>query len=138
MKNIKNLRNKKSSDTGDLTIGEFHDYFNRLMNNHNVGNNMDFYNLSDTNIDVQDLDKPITEAEILKAINSLKRGKSLVFDGVLNNFFLDAKKFIIPYLVKIYNKIYDSGTYPDSWCKCLIVPIHKKKGTRKIPIIIME
>ena len=51
------------------------------MNNRNVGNNMDFSNLPDINIDVQDLDKPITEAEILKAISSIKRGKSPGFDG---------------------------------------------------------
>ena len=112
----KKIRNKKSSDTGDLTIGEFQDYLNRLMNNRNVGNNMDFSNLPDINIDVQDLDKPITEAEILKAINSLKRGKSPGFDGVLNGLFLDAEEFIISYLVKIYIKIYDSGIYPESWC----------------------
>ena len=95
------MRNNKSSDIGDLTIGEFQNYFNRLMNNRNVGNNMDFSNLPDINIDVQDLDKPITEAEILKAINYLKRGKSPGFDGVLNDVFLDAKEFIISYLVKI-------------------------------------
>ena len=96
------------------------------MNNRNVGNNMDFSNLPDINIDVQDLDKLITEAEILKAISSLKRGKSPDLEGVLNDFFLDVKGFIIPYLVKIYNKIYDSGIYPESWCKGLIIPIHKK------------
>ena len=111
--------------------GEFQVYFNRLMNNRNVGNNMDFSNLPDINIDVQDLDKPITEAEILKAINSLKRGKSPGFDGVLNDFFLDAKEFIISYLAKIYNKIYDSGIYPESLCKGLIVPIHKKGGQER-------
>ena len=30
---------------------------------------------------------PITYAEVLKAINSLKRGKSPGFDGILNDFF---------------------------------------------------
>ena len=133
----KKIRNKKSSDTSDLTNGEFHDYFYGLMNNRNVGNNMDFSNLPDINTDVQDLDKPISEAEILKAIDSLKRGKSPGFDGVLNDFFLDAKEFIIPYLVKIYNKIYDSGIYPASWCK-VSVYLSTKRGTRTIPIIIVE
>ena len=87
----KKKRNKKSSDTGGLTIGEFQNYFNRLMNNRNVGNNMDFSNLPDINNDVQDLDKPITEAEILKAMNSLKRGKSPDLEGVLNDFSLMRK-----------------------------------------------
>ena len=96
------------------------------MNNRDRGENLDFSNVPAINIEVQELDKPITEAEILKAINSLKRGKSPGFDGVLSDFFIDAREFVIPYLVKIYNKIYDSGIYPESWCKGLIVPIHKK------------
>ena len=39
---------------------------------------------------------------------------------------------MVPYLVIIYNKIYESGIYPESWCKGLIVPIHKK-GDRNDP-----
>ena len=107
-KNINNFRNKKSSATGGLTIGEFQEYFNRIMNNRDRGENLDFSNKPDINIEVQELDKPITEAEILKAINSLKRGKSPGFDGVLSDFFIDAREFVIPYLVKICSKIYDS------------------------------
>ena len=87
-KNINNFRNKKSSATGGLTIGEFQEYFNRIMNNRDRGENLDFSNIPDINIEVQELDKPITEAEILKAINSLKRGKSPGFDGVLSDFLL--------------------------------------------------
>ena len=120
-KNINNFRNKKSSATGSLTIGEIHEYFNRIMKNRDRGENLDFSNLPDINIEVQELDKPITEAEILKAINSLKRGKSPT-----ERFFIDVKDFVIPYLVKIYYRIYDSGIYPESWCKGLIVPIYKK------------
>ena len=81
---------------------------------------------------MEELDMPITYAEVLKAINSLKRGKSPGFDGILNDFFIDGKEFLIPYLVKIYNNIFDSGIYPESWCKGLIVPIHKK-GDRSDP-----
>jgi hypothetical protein len=32
---------------------------------------------------------------------------------------------LIPYLV-FFNKIFDTGIYPSAWCKCIIVPIHKK------------
>ena len=39
---------------------------------------------------------------------------------------------MVPYLVIIYNKIYKSGVYPESWCKGLIVPIHKR-GDRNDP-----
>ena len=62
-KNINNFRNKKSSATGGLTIGEFQEYFNRIMNNRDRGENLDFSNIPDIIIEVQELDKPITEAD---------------------------------------------------------------------------
>ena len=58
------------------------------MNNRNHDENiLDFSNVPYVNINVEELDMPITYAEILKAINSLKRGKSTGFDGILNDFF---------------------------------------------------
>ena len=39
---------------------------------------------------------------------------------------------MVPYLVKIYNRILESGVYQESWCKGLIVPIHKR-GDRNDP-----
>ena len=62
--------------------------------------------------------------EIEKAINSLKRGNSPGFDGILNDFFIDAKEFTAPYLLRVYNQIYNSAVYPESWAKGLIVPVH--------------
>ena len=32
------------------------------------------------------------------------------------------------YLVRLYNKIFLSGDYPESWSKGVIVPIYKNKG----------
>ena len=62
-------------------------------------------------------------------MNSLKHGKSPGFDGILCDFFIDAKYFIAPYLLKTYNEIFNSGIYTESWSKGLIVPIHKKGDT---------
>ena len=91
-KKVNNFRNKKSSATGGITIGEFQEYFNRIMNNRNYDENiLDFSNVPDININVEELDMPITYAEVSKAINSLKRGKSPGFDGILNDFFIDGK-----------------------------------------------
>ena len=64
--------------------------------------------------------------EILKVISSLKRNKSSGCDEIVADFFIDSKDFITPYLVKIFNKIYQDGVYPSAWTKGIIVPIHKK------------
>ena len=131
-KKVNQFRNKKVSMTGDLSVGEFQEHFHRIMNNQNLGGHDRSYIFPENNIQVEELDKHISESEVLKAIHSLKRGKSPGFDGILGDFFIDAKDFMVPYLVIIYNKIYESGVYPESWCKGLIVPIHKR-GDRNDP-----
>ena len=125
-KKVNQFRNKKVSMTGDLSVGEFQEHFHRIMNNQNLEGHDRSYVFPENNIQVEELDKHISESEVLKAIHSLKRGKSPGFDGILGDFFIDAKDFMVPYLVIIYNKIYESGVYPESWCKGLIVPIHKR------------
>ena len=37
-------------------------------------------------------------------------------------------ELLLPYLVRLYNKIFLSGDYPESWSKGVIVPINKNKG----------
>jgi hypothetical protein len=72
------------------------------------------------------LDQPITAGEILKCIHSLKRNKAPGLDGIPGEFFIDCSELIVPYLVHIFNYIFDSGEYPEIWSKGVIVPIPKK------------
>ena len=44
---------------------------------------------------------PISLSEIRYAISTLKRGKSPGFDGLLNDFFIDAKDLIAIFLLKM-------------------------------------
>ena len=81
-------------------------------------------------LQIEELDRPFTSAEISKTISSLQRHKSSDFSNNVSDFFIDANHFISPYLVNVFNKIFDTGTYPDTWCRGVIVPIHKKGDTR--------
>lgn len=56
----------------------------------------------------------------------MSRNKAAGCDKIVADVFLNAKQFITPYLVKIFNKIYEDGIYPVSWTKKIIVSIHKK------------
>ena len=77
-------------------------------------------------VNIAELGQQISFAEISKAINSMKRGKSPGVDGLVSDFFIDAKEFLIPYLHRIYNFVFETGDYPKCWSECLIVPIPKK------------
>jgi hypothetical protein len=50
------------------------------------------------------LDREITEAEIITAINkNLKRKKSHGVDGLLNEYFIEFKDFLMPTLNQFIN-----------------------------------
>ena len=59
----------------------------------------------------------------------MSRHKSCDISGNVADFFIDAKMFIAPYLVTIFNHIFDNGINPEAWTKGVIVPIHKKGDT---------
>lgn len=78
------------------------------------------------------MDKPFTENEVQNTISSLIRNKEILYhtqigyDKVVTDIFLDAKVFISPFLMKIFNKLYTDGTYPNIWIRGVIVAIYKK------------
>ena len=75
---------------------------------------------------VPELDNPITEDEVREAINKLKCGKASGLDNVCGEFLKQASHLIVPFLTKLFNKLYDSSLFPSDWCKSVIIPLFKK------------
>ena len=69
------------------------------------------------------LDCHFTDEELKKVIYSLKSNKSPGTDGLIAKCSYD---ILSPILLKMFNTIFYSGSYPTSWSECLITPIHKK------------
>ena len=130
-KYINSSKNNKKHINSNVSESDFVKYFSTLFQNQTSNEN---YNDTDneSNINIESLDRPFTVEEIIKTISTMKRNKSAGNDTVLPDFFIDSKHFIAPYLCKIYNKIYESGVYPEQWTKSIIVPIYKK-GDRTNP-----
>ena len=74
---------------------------------------------------VDALDGPITQEEIARAIGHLKDNKSPGTDGILAEMLKNSLPQILPFLVVLFNRIFDSGEYPTAWTGAIIVPIHK-------------
>jgi hypothetical protein len=127
-KRVNGYRQSKQYKHADIDANQFRDYFSEMLNDpvrmYTMSNDFSYNNEAQVNIEC--LDKPFEENEILKIISSLGKNKAAGIDKVVNEFFIDAKLFITPFLVKIFNKIYESGKYPSSWTRGIIVPIHKK------------
>jgi len=45
---------------------------------------------------------------------------------VLGEFLKYSEQFITPFLTKLFNKLFDSGHFPDDWTRSVIIPLLKK------------
>ena len=121
--------NFKSENT--IPIEDFYDYFAHLeeeiftCKNDEAEEFCNTHNFDDFNVH-EELDCPITAEEILKAVKKLKTNKAYGNDCLLNEYFIETIDIIQPFLCDIFNAIFNSGIFPDSWRKGLIIPLHKK------------
>ena len=72
------------------------------------------------------LDKEISNEEIKQACQKMKNGKAAGMDGLPSELLKLAEDKIRPYLNKLFNKIFLTGSFPLKWSKAIIVPIFKK------------
>ena len=73
-----------------------------------------------------ELDVSISMIEVSKAIDELSNGKSAGPDRLINEFFINDKAFLIPYLHILFNKVFESSYFPSAWSIGEIIPLHKK------------
>jgi len=70
-----------------------------------------------------DLDKKFTEMEVIMAIMSQTNGKSSGTDLLIPEAFKSSSDILLPFLTNLYTNIFNTGIYPQSWTKGIIVPI---------------
>ena len=69
---------------------------------------------------------------IRKGFQSLKRGKSSGPDLLLNAFLKYGINSLIEYMHILFNKIFDTGIFPDAWGDGYIVTLHKKGSIENV------
>ena len=74
----------------------------------------------------EELNVQISMQEIRKAARLLKNGKSSGPDLFLNEFLKYGINSLLSYLHTLFNRVFDTGVFPDSWGDGFIVPLHKK------------
>ena len=74
----------------------------------------------------EELDSTISEKEILDAIDRLKRDKSHGIDLLINEYFINFKEDMLPFIHKLFNRILLSGFFAQAWSESIIVPVFKK------------
>jgi hypothetical protein len=67
-----------------------------------------------------------TISDVIKAFSSLKSGKSAGIDKLIPEIYIKWKTILALILCKLFNHIFNSNKYPESWCSGIIVPMPKK------------
>ena len=112
---------------GEDNFGKWLIYFKKLLYN------SDYVNLNQKQWEADDildnhdiiLNSPIRESEVRKSIGKLKNGKAPGKDGISAEFYKHTCHIATPILALIFNEIFNSGTFPKSWCESILVPIYK-------------
>ena len=137
-KEIHSFRNPQKC-INDLSLNDWKQYFNLLLNAPQVidDNHLEHVNafmkqhtencnICNEDHDLSDLNINISIEEIEHAISKLKNAKAPGIDGITNECIKKSSPVLIPLLHHLFNCILETGTYPDSWCEAVIIPIHKK------------
>jgi hypothetical protein len=74
----------------------------------------------------------ISSSEVWNVVRKLQNSKSPGVDGLSNDFIKLAGKYIVPYLVKIFNVSLKLGKVPSEWKEAIVVPIFKGGGRGKV------
>ena len=75
--------------------------------------------------DSHDLERPISDDEIISSVKSMHANRSPGPDGICIEMLKYTLNEITPFLNILFNEIYDKGELPANWCENIICPIHK-------------
>ena len=77
--------------------------------------------------DIQDsiFNSQITEKEIIKSVHALHESKAAGLDEIFPGFFIHGIDIILPLVVRFFNRLFESGEFPESWGRSCIIPIPK-------------
>ena len=124
--------NPSSSKTCNVSIGPLFEHFEKLsFKKQYITNTFDPRTAAAEGTVNEELNSEFTYHEILLCIRKLQNNKASGIDQIINEYLKNCPVSVVNLLVKLFNVILTTGLVPMEWCKGLINPIFKGKGSQK-------
>ncbi|CAK1594698.1 unnamed protein product [Parnassius mnemosyne] len=79
----------------------------------------------------EEIDRDISIDEIMKAMKNMKAGKAAGYDRVSLEMLRAGEGVVADLLYTLFNLCWELKRVPGDWCKAVIVPIYKGKGSQQ-------
>ncbi|VDI02318.1 Hypothetical predicted protein [Mytilus galloprovincialis] len=146
---IKSVISKSNIPRSNISSEEWKTYFSDLLNPEIIDKDVNFSEFVDNFVQAHNtecdlctdekfsyLDSDITSEEILSELKKLKNNKSLGEDGLSGEFYKCLSSTLLPVLLKLFNKIFHTGDFPE--CCLLLLLLHcSKKAIEMIVVTIV-
>ena len=119
---VKQNCNRKSDLTNQICPSDWRIYFKGLFTSANENQSENVLRNIVQNHDNGDLERPITDHFKLIDIHA---NRSPGPDGICIEMLKVTRHEILPYLITLFNNIFNSGTFPTDWCKSILCPIYQ-------------
>ena len=124
-KSINSLRHSGHTASNPISAKEWTEHYKSLFTDLNCTNFDLNSDLEGTKDNFSSLDYAFNCNEVKKGIKDLKSGKSGGPDLILNEFIKNSKDSMVLVLVKLFNKILQTGIFPKQWNVSYISSIFK-------------
>ena len=133
--------------TPDIPLEDWYQHFSRLFNSERYDNDDDNFPddvTEDNKDDIQKLlfNSPITKEEVIKSIKYINVNKA-TGGNLYPQHLIYGISFLLPVIVRLFNRVFTTGEFPEQWTQMIIIPIDKKSSMnnadnyRRIALIVI-